>query len=331
MSDKITSFQFDASQHNPAQTFDTLPVGWYVAQVVDAEVRPTRAPGGMFIATTFEIIHPEFAAGRKVWANYNVQNANPQAVEIGMNELAALSISAGVPQFNDVQQLQMRPLHIKLKVTKPKDADEEPRNEVSGYESVQKQVKYATANVGTTGNTMTPPPGFAGQAPNAFPSQPAQQAAAPQGFTAPTQPNFAAPQQPAQPQTNAPQQPANQPWNQQAQQQAPAQQAQQAVQAGTQPWNRPQAPVVEAQPQPQTQQTQAPDTQAAQPAWAQQQVDPAAQAAANAPQQTGQVAQPNAPQEPAHPAQQAPAPWQTGASQPVAGQTPAPWNQPAQQ
>lgn len=325
MSDKITSFQFDATQHNPAQAFDTLPVGWYVAQVVDAEVRPTRAPGGMFIAATFEILHPEFAAGRKVWANYNVQNANAQAVEIGMNELAALSISAGVPQFNDVQQLQMRPLHIKLKVTKPKEADEEPRNEVSGYESAQKQVKYAAPSVATQNKTMVPPPGFSGQAPNAFPAQPAQQAAAPQGFTAPTQPNFAAQQQPAQPQTNAPQQPANQPWNQQAQQQAPAQQAQQSVQAGTQPWNQQQAPVTEAPAQ------QAPQTQQpAQPAWGQQQVDPAAQAAANT-QQAGQAAQPTAPQEPAHPAQQAPAPWQTGAGQPVAGQTPAPWNQPAQQ
>lgn len=327
MSDKITSFQFDANQHNPSQAFDTLPLGWYVGQVVDAEVRPTRTPGGMFIAATFEILHPEFAAGRKIWANYNVQNANAQAVEIGMNELAALSISSGVPQFNDVQQLQMRPLHIKLKVTKPKEADDEPRNEVCGYESVNKPVKYATApNVAAQNKTMAPPPGFGNQAPNAFPGQPAQQAPAQQGFAASTQPSFAAQQQPAQPQVNAAQQPAAQPWNQaQAPQQpqAPAQTAQQPVQAGTQPWNQAQAPVTEAPVQ------QPPQTQ--QPAWGQQQVDPAAQAAANATQQAGQAAQPTAPQEPAHPAQQAPAPWQAGAGQPTAPQEPAPWNQPAQQ
>lgn len=326
MTQKITAFQFDATQHNPSQTFDVLPVGWYVAKVVDADIRPTKAPGGQYIAATFEIVAPEFAAGRKVWANYNIVNANATAQEIGQNEFAALTLAAGTPQISDLQQVFERPIYIKLKITK--QDGQEDRNEVSGYKSTQEQVKLVDKPNAPAG--MPQAAGFA-PAPGGFPQQPTQPMQQPQQYapaSGPAQGFNPAPQQVVQQPQVAPQQP-QQAWNQPqqpVQQQAPAQQPVQ------QPWNATPAqqapveqPVQQPQPVTQPQQQQAAVNSAA--PWAQQQVDSQGNAAANTAQPQQQQAQ--QPQEPAHPAQAAQAPWQTGA-QPAATGT-APWNTPAQQ
>lgn len=335
MSDnKITAFHFDATQHAPAQSFDVLPKGWYMLQATEAEVKPTRTGDGKYIAVTVEIMGPDFAVNRKMWKNFNVENPNPKAVEIGVAEFSAFLHAVGVLQVTDLQQLLMKPCYAKLSIRKGND-DYDDSNDIDGWKSLSEQVKLATPNVVKAGANggITPPPGFGGPA-AAFPA-PVQNTAAPQAplqanpFTQPQQP-FAAPApqqapQPAQAPQFAPQQPAQQPVAQPQQQPQPqfAQPAPQQQAPVQQPAQQPAAqPVV---PQPQQPQF------GAQP-WATTTVSGEQQAALNA---GTAPAQPQAPAEPPHPAQQAEAPWAAAPAETPAPftdgqvQQPAPWNTPA--
>ncbi|UPT53009.1 hypothetical protein [Hafnia phage yong3] len=301
---------FDASGYVPP-SFGVLPKGWYRAEMKEAGFEPTKS-GGMMIKATFEITFPEFAKGRKVWARYNIVNANEEAQRIGYEQLSALSYGVGVLQWQTPEQLLNRPLNLRLKVVDGK-GEYEDSNEPNGYALITDNVKYAMAPTGQAPAGAAPAmampsaavamPFPAAQQPAANPF-PAQAAPAAQPFPA------AQPQAAAQP---FPAQPAAQPVAQQ-----PTQPAQPAVDpnaaasapwaGAAQPWANPQqgavAPQQAAQPAQVAQPAAQPMPEAsAQPAWA------TAQAVAG--QEVAQAAAPQpAAAEPAHPAQAAVPPWQ---------------------
>lgn len=315
----MAQFQFDATQHASAMNFDALPKGWYQALVTESKSRQTTS-GGQALDFIAEITAPPFAKGRKVFLGYNVVNSNPEAVRIGYEQLAALSIACGVPQWQQTEQLHNKPFHIKLKIEKAAEGtDYEDRNQPNGYDPINVVRALAVQP------SVAPAPGSVPAA--AFPGAPAAVAPAPAPAPAaqvPVAPPAAqaapvapAAQQapaaaPAQPWAAAP----AQPWTAPAAAAAPAPQpapvAAEPVKSPEQlAWEAQQAqqaPVVAAAPAPQPAPVQpapvqaAPEAPAAQP-WAQQ----TAQPVQPAPTAAQAVA---APAEPPHPAQAAVPPWQ---------------------
>lgn len=273
--------QFNAGDHKERQ-IDTVPDGWYPVQIVNSEIKPTKTPGGARLNLQFKVLQGDFA-GRVIFGGYNVQNSNPVAVSIAMEELAELSRAVKVPVWNDTEQLHGIPFNLKVKVVKQEGYDD--KAEPKQYKAIEDMagVRYATKADIKQG---------AAPVSGAFAQQPTQQA----------QPGWGQPQQPQQPQQQAQPQGWGQPQQQTVQQpaQQTVQQPQQPVQdpgsvnftqaAQTQPWGtaqqqpqqQPQQQVQQAQPvqqQAQPQQTaqqpvqqQQPQTQ--QPTWAQQQVQP---------------------------------------------------------
>lgn len=94
--------------------FDLLPKGWYLAQVIESEMAPTKT-GGRMVKATFEVLDGE-ARGRKVWANYTWTNSNPEAQRIGRQQLGRLASCVGVEALGDTEELHFRPLMIKVGV-----------------------------------------------------------------------------------------------------------------------------------------------------------------------------------------------------------------------
>lgn len=321
----MAGFQFNSNEHNPSQSFDPLPAGWYVAQVVNSEIKPTAKPGGARLNLQFKILNAP-AAGRVVFGGYNIKNDNPIAVEIAMNELAALSNAIATPVWTDSEQLHGKPFHLKLKIVKDATGQYEDKNEPSGYKGINEVVKLveqlATGPAavpqtmgqmgqgfpgGGTGNPNLSPsanpnvgasaagaPGNAGQQPQGWGNQQAQQS---QPAVTQQRPNWGnqSPQQQQQTQQVQQQAPVQQ-NEQQAQQAAVQQQTQQTQEnyqqaASSQPWNAGVEQQVQQQVQQQTQRVQQVqqsvqvDQQAVQQQqdWAQQQV--------TAGQQTQQVQQ----------------------------------------
>lgn len=332
----MSAFSFNAGQHNPSTAFDVLPAGWYVAQVVKSEIKPTSKPGGARLNLQFQILNAP-AAGRVVFGGYNIKNDNPVAVEIAMNELAALSNAINTPVWNQTEELHGKPFHLKIKIVKDSSGQYEDKNEPNGYKKVSEPVKLidslatgpAPAGQAFGATAQSVPAGGFGTpsvAPAANPSFGAPAAGA-QGFAG-QQPQQAAPAVNQQPWGQQPQQQVQQPAQEQA---APVQQNQQpavqqagqqdfAAAAATQPWSQPvqqqqqQATPVEQQPRPAAQpvveQQTAPQTEQAaaqQPAWAQNTVQPGSEQPA---QQQQAAAQQPAPQDAvAEAAQAAVPPW----------------------
>ena len=279
--------QFNAGDHKERQ-IDTVPDGWYPVQIVNSEIKPTKTPGGARLNLQFKVLQGDFA-GRVIFGGYNVQNSNPVAVSIAMEELAELSRAVKVPVWNDTEQLHGIPFNLKVKVVKQEGYDD--KAEPKQYKAIEDMagVRYATkadikqgaapvSGAFAQQPTQQAQPGWGQPQQPQQPQQPTQQ---PQGWGQPQQPvqqQQQAVQQPQQPvqdpgNVNFTQAAQTQPWGT-AQQQPQQQQVQQAqpVQQQAQPQQPAQQPVQQQQPlegehipaQPQTQQ----------PTWAQQQVQP---------------------------------------------------------
>lgn len=266
--------QFNAGQHAERQHNSLMPAGWYVVQIVNSEIKPTKTPGGARLNLQFKIMQGDFA-GRVMFGGYNVKNANPVAVQIAMEELAELSRAVKVPVWNDTEQLHGIPFNLKVKVRQ--QPGYEPNNEPQIYQAIDNMEGVVYATKADMANLPKSTPAAAAQSPafggGAFggTQQPQQQPQ--QGFPG------AFGQQPQQQQ----QQPQTQGFQQPQQQQQPQQPVQQPQQSGTVDFNS----AAQSQPwatgaqQPQQQQT----TQ--QPNWATQQVQPGAEQPQTQAQNTG--------------------------------------------
>ena len=72
-----------------ADQFEPVPAGKYLAAIVESEMKPTKSGNGHFLELTFEVGEGPYK-GRKLWARLNLDNPNPQAVQIARGELSAI-------------------------------------------------------------------------------------------------------------------------------------------------------------------------------------------------------------------------------------------------
>lgn len=134
------TLNFDASQVEPNVAFDPVPSGWYKCIIEDSKMEPT-SNGGAMMALTMKIIEGDYA-NRKLFDRLNLQNANPQAVEIAYKTLSAISRAAGVMQVQNSTQLHNIPMWVKAKYVGPeKDKSDpnkvyDPKNDVKGYDHI---------------------------------------------------------------------------------------------------------------------------------------------------------------------------------------------------
>lgn len=201
---------------------DAIPAGWYNALIESSENKPTKDGSGAMLVLTFKVVDGAYA-GRKLFSRLNLQNNNPQAVEIAYKDLSAICHAVGVLDVADSAQLHNLPMKLKVSLKPARQdrnaqtgavVDYEASNDIKAYKNINEQV-------GTTGAV---PAGFT--APPAFGAPPAAPAA-------PAAPAFAAPA--PTPQAPAWQAPAAaQPWaGAPAQAPAPVQQAPAAAPAPT--------------------------------------------------------------------------------------------------
>ena len=91
-------FNLDFSNVKDSQTFAPIPAGTYNVCVDEAEVRPTKKGDGEFVNVKLRVIDgPQ--ANRFLFQNFNIKNPNPQAVEIGMQQLKSLMKCSGMKEM----------------------------------------------------------------------------------------------------------------------------------------------------------------------------------------------------------------------------------------
>lgn len=131
---------FDATEHDTTQRefAGELPNGIFRLEIEASEVKATSTGSGTFLATTVTVVEPEEFKGRKIFNNnYNLENSNPKAEEIGRKQFASLCRAIGVSSVEDSEELHFRAFVAKIGRGKPsvgKDGKNYPgRAEIKRY------------------------------------------------------------------------------------------------------------------------------------------------------------------------------------------------------
>jgi len=95
--------------------FEPLPEGWYNSTITGAEIKPTKAGDGKYIAVKYAVTGPTHQ-GRVVFGNLNIKNASTKAEEIGRQQLGEIMRAIGLAKVTDTDQLIGGNLGIKLSV-----------------------------------------------------------------------------------------------------------------------------------------------------------------------------------------------------------------------
>lgn len=119
---------FDAAGIDPTTAYDLLPAGRYRVQIVESELRVTRAGTGQYLWLMLDIIDGPLT-GRKLFEQLNLINPNPTTVEIAQRTLSAICHATGQLQVTDSEQLHFKPMTIVVTVDASKDGAPE-RNKI---------------------------------------------------------------------------------------------------------------------------------------------------------------------------------------------------------
>lgn len=246
---------FDANTVAPNAGLEPVPEGWYNVAIDTSDMKPTSSGSGAFLQLVAKIIDGQYA-GKPIFIRLNLQNSNPQAVDIAYGELSAICHVTGVFQLQDSSQLHGLPFQVRV-VVRPGGTGADGKvydasNEVKGYrDGAGNEPGKAAAPGGNAGGfgapaAGSPPPNtnFGGQQPTQQAAQPGQQQPAQQQQPPQGQQQPDPTQQPqngggfaggnaTQPAQQPPQEQGNAGWTQQQQQQ---QQPAQGQAAGGAPW-----------------------------------------------------------------------------------------------
>lgn len=142
----------------PSSGFTPLPAGEYTLEIVESEYKATSKGTGMLLACKAQVVGGDHE-GRPFYINYNLENDNETAQEIGQRDFAGLRRATGVLAPDDSEELHFKQFGVKIGIKARKDTGE--------LENVIKQYLFDDAGA----NDNAPP---ARQAAAAKPAEPAK-------------------------------------------------------------------------------------------------------------------------------------------------------------
>lgn len=111
---------FDATQHDTTQSdYSELPNGTYKMEIEAADVVPTSTGSGTILKTTLKVLEPAEYADRKLFNNYNIENKNPTAQEIGQRQFASLCRALEMSSVEDTDDLLFKSFTVRVALGKP--------------------------------------------------------------------------------------------------------------------------------------------------------------------------------------------------------------------
>lgn len=126
---------FDASEVGDQEDFEypVIPENDYIVIITASEMKPTKGGNGEYLQLSLEVIDGSYK-GTKLIDRLNLNNPNPQAVDIATRALGAICKSVGVIKPNDSTELHNKPLVAKVVI----GADSRGRetNEIKKYTAV---------------------------------------------------------------------------------------------------------------------------------------------------------------------------------------------------
>lgn len=137
----LSDLDWDDIDESKSGSFDPLPVGSYIVEIISTETRDNNAGTGNYLSVTYEVIDGDHK-GRRVWENLTLSHPTQTAVEIGRAKLKRLIKTLGFTGINDSSEMHGHQLNLKL-TQKPRKDTKEIQNEVKGYEPLTAPEKPA--------------------------------------------------------------------------------------------------------------------------------------------------------------------------------------------
>ena len=98
--DSLFEGGFDANSVDPAPDFSPVPGGKYIMEILEAEIKETKAQNGYYLKLKLQVADGP-SKGYLIWDNINLANPSEKCVQIGKAAFAALCLSVGEPQLKD--------------------------------------------------------------------------------------------------------------------------------------------------------------------------------------------------------------------------------------
>ena len=164
---------FDATQVPPDERLEPIPAGIYNVQIVDSEMKPTGGGAGQMLVLQLAVLDGPHA-GRRIFDNLNLENANPTTVEISYKRLSSYSHATNVLKVSDSQQLHGIPFSARIGVKVDKTGTYDPQNDVKRVGKLGDLQVTPGMQAPQPAFGAQPPAGFGRPAPTAQPVAPAQ-------------------------------------------------------------------------------------------------------------------------------------------------------------
>lgn len=132
---------FPAEEITPSGSFDPVPRGKYVAQIVESELKTTKKGDGQYISLRFKIIEGDYE-GRNVFAQLNMVNPSVEAQRIARQQFSSICHATGVLNPSDTTELHGIPMIINVKIRPGTDVYP-PTNDILGYEELSEEAGAA--------------------------------------------------------------------------------------------------------------------------------------------------------------------------------------------
>lgn len=84
--------------------YQPIPDGWYQLESKDAVERKNKSNDGSHLSVVFTVLGGPHE-GRLLWENFNIDNPNPTAQQIGLGELKRFMAAGGLAKLSAVEDL----------------------------------------------------------------------------------------------------------------------------------------------------------------------------------------------------------------------------------
>jgi hypothetical protein len=112
-----------------------IPPGWYLAHIVETDVRDASNGNGNYLLTVFEILEGDFLH-RKIYQNVTLANSSQQAVEIGTRLKTDIYLAAGVDgPTQSIDVLLFKPVKIRVGIKRDPTGEYGDRNRIFAVRS----------------------------------------------------------------------------------------------------------------------------------------------------------------------------------------------------
>lgn len=115
----MAQINFNASEVPEDKGFEVIPAGDYSAQIIQSEMKETKAGTGHYLELRIQILDEDYA-GRLVFERLNLDNPNDTAVKIAQRALADICTACGVVEVEDSEELHGIEMTVRLSVQEPK-------------------------------------------------------------------------------------------------------------------------------------------------------------------------------------------------------------------